>query len=274
MSKREEAIDENKQPSVPALPRVMKSWSVTVAGVVMLAAASAMAKLWLPWLLKLLDVQGDRIQALANLIQLVIWIGVAVVALIALWGRQQRDKTQEPLPITTNNQSPITLAGDGNIAFSAVNSLNHEKISIARLPVTGPNLFGREVELKLLDEAWADPDTNIVTFVALGGVGKTALVNHWLARMAKERYRGVERVFAWSFYSQGTSDERAASADLFIDAALRWFGDDDPTKGSPWDKGERLADHIRRSRTLLVLDGLEPLQHPPQCCAPRPSFLA
>src|SRR5207249_3090493 len=33
--------------------------------------------------------------------------------------------------------------------------------------------------------------------------------------------------------------------------------------GSPWDKGERLAQLIRRQRTLLVLDGLEPLQQPP-----------
>ncbi|MGH9846880.1 MAG: DUF4062 domain-containing protein, partial [Blastocatellia bacterium] len=138
-----------------------------------------------------------------------------------------------------------------------------QKISIARLPVTGPDLFGRDAELKLLDDAWADPNTNVVAFVASGGVGKSALVNTWLARMAKEKYREAERVFAWSFYSQGTSDERAASADLFIDAALRWFGDEDSTKGSPWDKGERLANLIRRTRTLLVLDGLEPLQHPP-----------
>ena len=80
--------------------------------------------------------------------------------------------------------------------------------------------------------------------------------------MARDNYRGAERVYAWSFFSQGTS-ERAASADLFIDQALRWFGDQDPTAGGPWDKGERLASYIRQSRTLLILDGLEPLQHPP-----------
>jgi hypothetical protein len=135
-------------------------------------------------------------------------------------------------------------------------------ISIARLPVTGPDLFGREAELKLLDDAWANPGTNIITFVAWGGVGKTALANHWLKkRMAADGYRGAERVYGWSFYSQGTS-ERTASADLFIDQALRWFGDTDPTAGSPWDKGERLAHLIRQTRTLLILDGLEPLQHP------------
>jgi tetratricopeptide (TPR) repeat protein len=137
------------------------------------------------------------------------------------------------------------------------------KITVARLPVTGLDLIGREAELQRLDEAWANPRTNIIAFVAWGGVGKTALVNNWLKqRMAREDYRGAERVYGWSFYSQGTS-ERAASADLFVNQALRWFGDADPAVGSPWDKGERLAGLIRQSRTLLVLDGLEPLQYPP-----------
>jgi AraC-like DNA-binding protein len=145
----------------------------------------------------------------------------------------------------------------------AKSALPKDRISIARLPVSGPDLFGRDAELQLLDAAWENPNTNIVSFIAWGGVGKTALVNHWLKqRMARDNYRGAERVYAWSFYSQGTS-ERAASADLFIDQALRWFGDTDPTAGSPWDKGERLARYIRQTRTLLILDGLEPLQHPP-----------
>jgi tetratricopeptide (TPR) repeat protein len=141
--------------------------------------------------------------------------------------------------------------------------LPSNRISISRLPTTGPDLFGRDAELQRLDEAWVDPDIHIITFVAWGGVGKTAFVNHWLKqRMARDNYRGAERVYGWSFYSQGTS-EHAASADLFIDQALRWFGDTDPTQGSPWDKGERLAHLVRQTRTLLVLDGLEPLQHPP-----------
>jgi tetratricopeptide (TPR) repeat protein len=54
------------------------------------------------------------------------------------------------------------------------------------------------------------------------------------------------------------------STDQFIDTALDWFDDSDPQQGSPWAKGERLADLVRRERTLLVLDGLEPLQDPHQ----------
>lgn len=44
--------------------------------------------------------------------------------------------------------------------------LIQNKISIARLPVSGPDLFGRDAELQLLDEAWENPNTNIVTFIA------------------------------------------------------------------------------------------------------------
>ncbi|HKQ07389.1 MAG TPA: hypothetical protein VJ464_19850 [Blastocatellia bacterium] len=163
-------------------------------------------------------------------------------------------------------QGVTIITGDGTIIGgqpTAPPPLPRDKISIARLPTSGPDLFGRGAELQLLDDAWANPNINIVTFIAWGGVGKTALVNHWLKqRMARDNYRGAERVYGWSFYSQGTS-ERAASADLFIDQALRWFGDTDPTAGSPWGKGERLARFIRQSRTLLILDGLEPLQYPP-----------
>ena len=104
---------------------------------------------------------------------------------------------------------------------------------------------------------------NVLSLIAWGGVGKSALVNNWLSQMAADNYRGAERVFGWSFYSQGAAEGRQVSADQFIAAALEWFGDEDPTKGSPWDKGERLAELIKRQRTLLILDGLEPLQNPP-----------
>ena len=160
-----------------------------------------------------------------------------------------------------------------------------EKIDIDRLPRTGMELFGRQKELEWLDQVWDNviaseakqsplsegiassqkpllamtSKLNVVSLVAWGGVGKSTLVNKWLERMAADNYRGARRVFAWSFYSQGTS-ERVTSADLFIAEALKWFGDADPAQGSPWDKGGRLAELVRRERTLLVLDGMEPLQ--------------
>ena len=80
--------------------------------------------------------------------------------------------------------------------------------------------------------------------------------------MATEKYRSAELVFGWSFYRQGTSGD-TSSADEFLDAALSWFGDPDTRIGTAWGKGERLAKLVAHRRTLLVLDGLEPLQNPP-----------
>jgi hypothetical protein len=131
------------------------------------------------------------------------------------------------------------------------------------MPGTRGHLFGRKSELALLDQAWDDPDTHILSLVAWGGVGKSALLNAWLARMAKDNYRGAETVFIWSFYTQGTS-QRVVSADLFIESALHNFGDLEPLASrGHWQRGERLAQLVRQERTLLVLDGLEPLQVPP-----------
>jgi serine/threonine protein kinase len=137
-----------------------------------------------------------------------------------------------------------------------------KKISIARLPVTGSELFGRDDDISFLNAAWEDPKVNVVTIVAWAGVGKSTLVNHWLRAIAAEQYRSAEFVYGWSFYRQGSSGE-SSSTDEFFDAALAWFGDPDPRVGTAWQKGERLAKLIAQRRALLILDGLEPLQNPP-----------
>jgi hypothetical protein len=140
--------------------------------------------------------------------------------------------------------------------------LRPQKISVARLPITGSDIFGREEDIAFLDDAWANQHINVVTIVAWAGVGKSTLVNHWLRRLAADHYRSAEFVFGWSFYRQGTAGD-TSSADEFLDVALAWFGDPDPRIGTTWEKGERLAKLISHRRSLLVLDGLEPLQNPP-----------
>ena len=157
-------------------------------------------------------------------------------------------------------KTPPAVPSDG--ARKSLARLRPERISVARLPVTGSDVFGREEDLALLDNAWTNQRVNVVTIVAWAGVGKSALVNQWLRRLAAEHYRCAEFVFGWSFYRQGTSGN-SSSADEFLDAALAWFGDPDPEIGSAWEKGERLAKLIANRRTLLLLDGLEPLQNAP-----------
>ncbi len=137
------------------------------------------------------------------------------------------------------------------------------KILTSKLPTTGHDLFGREDELQILDDAWREPHPHVFTFVAWGGVGKTSLVNKWLGDMEKENYRGAARVYGWSFYSQGAGEGKQASADEFFDHALRWFGYEGEIIKSAWEKGTTLAELVRQERTLMILDGMEPLQYPP-----------
>ncbi len=137
-------------------------------------------------------------------------------------------------------------------------------IAVSKLPAGAEVLVGRDGELQWLDDAWAeDSGTHVASIVAWGGVGKTALANEWMNGFVERNWEGVEAYFDWSFYSQGTRDQSAASADVFIAAALGYFGDPDPKVGSPYDRGVRLARLVAGRRSLLILDGLEPLQHGP-----------
>ncbi|HEY6139957.1 MAG TPA: SEFIR domain-containing protein [Thermoanaerobaculia bacterium] len=137
------------------------------------------------------------------------------------------------------------------------------RVKLTHLPAAGPLLIGREAEMARLDAAWHDPAKHVISIVARGGEGKTNLVRYWLNKMSAENWPSVEAVFAWSFFSQGTQD-KAASADQFVDQALRFFGETDPESiKSPYARGERLAELIGAGRNLLILDGLEPLQYPP-----------
>ena len=183
---------------------------------------------------------------------------LAFVALARLFRKWQKARREKPTP-----------AGEA-AKPSARGTVEH--FFSQSWPKVDPALFGREKEIDLLDEAWEEPKTNIVSFVAWGGVGKTALVDWWqINRMQSKGWRGAERVYGWSFYSQGAAEGRQASADAFIAAALRWFGDPDMagSASSPWDKGDRLAGLVRQRPTLLLLDGIERLQHPPGSQFPK-----
>jgi hypothetical protein len=158
--------------------------------------------------------------------------------------------------------SPLSRGREGGRRERGPGGEVQPRLDLSRLPIPGPYLIGRETELARLDAAWEDPDTRVLTLVSFGGTGKSALVTRWLERMSVAGWRGAQRVLDWSFYSQGTED-RVTSADRFLDHALGWFGDPNPKEGLARDRGLRLAELVRKETTLLVLDGVEPLQHPP-----------
>ena len=154
------------------------------------------------------------------------------------------------------------------------------RADISRIDKYAPaELIGREDELKLLNDAWnkaikGEPRRpHVLTFVALGGEGKTSLVAKWAADLAFQDWPGCDAAFAWSFYSQGTREQLAASSDLFLKEALTFFGDDADkgfaaSSAGAFEKGQRLARIVGQRRSLLILDGLEPLQYAPTSPTP------
>lgn len=187
------------------------------------------------------------------------------------------DNTEIPGLFSTDGALPVDDRAPETIADLILQRLHLERsrrnpdkdasgaaVAPTRLRHSADKLIGREAELARLDEAWADDATRVLTIVAFGGVGKTSLVAHWAAGLAKRGYDGAS-YFDWSFYSQGTREQGGASADQFINRALEFFGDAEMagSAASPWDKGARIAHLVAERKTLLVLDGLEPLQYPP-----------
>ena len=167
---------------------------------------------------------------------------------------------------TLRKQIEETEAELAELSRSA--SLDHDnkapRIDLTHLPAGAEHFLGRQPELAVLDAAWsAGSGIAVVELIAPGGTGKTALVKRWLDRQRAADWGGARQVFGWSFYSQGTGDDRQASEDQFLASAIVWFGVGIADSANPADKGRALADCICRSRTLLILDGLEPLQYPP-----------
>jgi nucleoside phosphorylase/tetratricopeptide (TPR) repeat protein len=183
-------------------------------------------------------------------------------------------------PSALGNSATVPLVSRPSEAPSLAATL---KVDITRvLRYTPAELIGREDEIKLLNGAWAKVQNSvksrprILTFVALGGEGKTSLVAKWAAGLAAKDWPGCDAAFAWSFYSQGTRNIQAASSELFLNEAITFFGNDADkafaaSRASAIEKSQRLVSLVGERRSLLLLDGLEPLQYAPT--APTPGEL-
>ncbi len=125
-----------------------------------------------------------------------------------------------------------------------------------RLPSTTGAFFGRKTELQLLTDSLADSETAIVQFIAGGGTGKTKLLQHWL-----DGQTNLPVLIAWSFYSQGSDEDKQVSATPFFEHLFDLFNAERRPFRSEDEKGEYLAGLLSRQPVVLVLDGLEPLQH-------------
>ena len=156
----------------------------------------------------------------------------------------------------TNQSSSKTKPSSTNPA-----TIQTPTILSDRLPTVKGKFFGRDDELQLLDDAWNGGQSTIVEFVASGGTGKTKLLRHWLDRSMADKTMGINAVIAWSFYSQGASEDKQISSRLFLDHAITELGSQSTDFPTDEARGEHLAKLLSQHRCLLILDGLEPLQH-------------
>jgi tetratricopeptide (TPR) repeat protein len=191
-----------------------------------------------------------------------------------------RGLSKKVIPVWIEDCPIPPMFADRDVIDFRPGTRQERRFEISRIDKYAPaELIGREDETKLLNDAWEKVlrlekgRPHLLTFVALGGEGKTSLVAKWAAELAHHDWPGCDAAFAWSFYSQGTRDQVAASSDLFLKEALTFFGGgaDKEFAASPagaFEKGQRLARLVGQRRSLLILDGLEPLQYAPTSPTP------
>jgi len=137
---------------------------------------------------------------------------------------------------------------------------------------------GRKADLARLDRWAADQAVRLIAITAIGGLGKTALVGHWLKHAGGFQARDAEGIFFWSFY--GDRDTQA-----FLESLLDFAahlpplppGEGPGVRGQPQNlplpsreragvRGQPLQQslHLLSTRRLIVvLDGLEVVQESP-----------
>lgn len=139
-------------------------------------------------------------------------------------------------------------------------------VDLGTIPGAPNKLIGRDAELAMLRDAWTSRSpkkVNAVVLYALGGAGKSALLRTFANELLAASGGGAARVYGWSAYSQGSGEQKRADADGFISKALADFGWQGELPTDPVERARALAKLVQNQRTLLLLDGLEPLQDPP-----------
>jgi len=160
------------------------------------------------------------------------------------------------IPWLINNLPTFSSA----IGFSEKKALPPSlSINVDHLPRPTTALIDRTTKLKQLTKTFTNPNKKLAIIVADGGIGKSALTDEWLRKIEKENYYGKEYVFGWSFYAQGTHTLFTNSQEFF-NQVLTFLGISEiPTNENK--KARILVQCLREKPCLLILDGLEALQH-------------
>jgi hypothetical protein len=120
-------------------------------------------------------------------------------------------------------------------------------------------LIGRHAELNLLTDWVSKPSAEvfaarILNFVAIGGMGKSALTWKWFNDIAPQEMNPMAGRMWWNFYESDASFENFATRCLaYVTRRPR----KDVEKILPPDRERELLAALDREPFLIVLDGLE-----------------
>ncbi|HEY9247152.1 MAG TPA: DUF4062 domain-containing protein, partial [Candidatus Methanoperedens sp.] len=116
------------------------------------------------------------------------------------------------------------------------------------------NFTGRKHEREMLTDWLKGEPHPMLSLIAIGGMGKTALAWYWLMEDIVGSEEQPRKILWWSFYDRESSFER------FLKKAIVYFSDD----VVDWDKLPSTRDRmdflykiLSENRYLLMLDGVE-----------------
>ena len=273
----------------------MKRWVSTLVIAAVFASLAWTGRWWKPRLLDLLDAQGNRIQSLADLAQLALWV-FAGLALIANFLRREKPDAKPEQPSTRVEARDRSVAVGGNVTDSNVITGDHNVVNqdsnvvhqpqqfrdlvmqqtviqrsetttltpLHQLPPPPHDFTGREQELKELLAA-TERGSVISGLQGLGGVGKTALALK-LAERIKDRCPDAQ------FYLdlRGVSQRPVTPAEAMAHVIRAY----QPTARLPESEAELqplFHSALHGKRALLVMDNakdkaqVEPLIPPAGC---------
>jgi tetratricopeptide (TPR) repeat protein len=273
----------------------MRRWVSTLVIAAVFASLAWTGRWWKPWLLDLLDAQGARIQALADLAQLALWV-FAGLALIANFLRREKPEAKQEQPSTRVEARDRSVAVGGSVTGSNVITGDHNVVSqdsnvvnqpqqfrdlvmqqtviqrsetttlspLHQLPPPPHDFTGREQELTELLAA-TERGSVISGLQGLGGVGKTALALKLAERL---KARCPDAQFYLDLRGSGERPVTPAEAMAHVIRAYH------PTARLPESEAELrplFFSALHGQRALLLMDNakdkeqVEPLIPPAGC---------
>ena len=135
---------------------MLKKWLLPGALVLVLALLGFLAPWWWPRLLSLAGTHSARIEGLAGLVQIVLWLGAAAVAVIRLWLRRGPRKAEPPArpSLVAHDGSSVAVdrgvaarqAAVGGDVHGNVNAPSIERLATSKLPMPLTSCVGSGCE--------------------------------------------------------------------------------------------------------------------------------